>query len=107
MIIDGVRVPIEPGDLILTPGWAWHGHVDRGGAEPVVRVDGLDVPSVPGLRAGFMRDDPYSGDPLPVRDTHGNPPPEPPRCSRPTRATDSIAPSAATHGTRPTRPSDG
>jgi len=24
MIIDGVRVPMEPGDLILTPGWAWH-----------------------------------------------------------------------------------
>ena len=27
MIIDGDRVPMEPGDLILTPGWSWHGHV--------------------------------------------------------------------------------
>ena len=34
-------------------------------------MDGLDVPFVLGLRAGFMRDDPYSGDPLPVRDTTG------------------------------------
>jgi gentisate 1,2-dioxygenase len=34
-------------------------------------MDGLDVPFVLGLRAGFFRDDPYSGDPLPVRDTTG------------------------------------
>jgi gentisate 1,2-dioxygenase len=71
MIIDGDRVPMEPGDLILTPGWSWHGHVHPGGDEPVVWMDGLDVPFVLGLRAGFIRDDPYSGDPLPVRDTTG------------------------------------
>ena len=71
MIIDGDRVPMEPGDLILTPGWSWHGHVHPGGDEPVVWMDGLDVPFVLGLRAGFLRDDPYSGDPLPVRDTTG------------------------------------
>jgi gentisate 1,2-dioxygenase len=34
-------------------------------------MDGLDAPFVLGLRAGFFRDDPYSGDPLPVRDTTG------------------------------------
>ena len=71
MIIDGDRVPMEPGDLILTPGWSWHGHVHPGGDEPVVWMDGLDVPFVLGLRAGFFRDDPYSGDPLPVRDSAG------------------------------------
>jgi len=71
MIIDGDRVPMEPGDLILTPGWSWHGHVHPGGDEPVVWMDGLDVPFVLGLRAGFFRDDPYSGDPLPVRDAAG------------------------------------
>ncbi len=68
MVIDGDRVPMEPGDLILTPGWSWHGHVHPGGDEPVVWMDGLDVPFVLGLRAGFFRDDPYAGDPLPVRD---------------------------------------
>ena len=109
MIIDGDRVPMEPGDLILTPGWSWHGHVHPGGDEPAVWMDGLDVPFVLGLRAGFIRDDPYSGDPLPVRDTTGTAaePPEPPRCSRPARATDSTARSAATRGTRPTRPCGG
>jgi gentisate 1,2-dioxygenase len=72
MVIDGDRVPMEPGDLILTPGWSWHGHVHPGGDEPVVWMDGLDVPFVLGLRAGFFRDDPYSGDPLPVRDVAGS-----------------------------------
>jgi gentisate 1,2-dioxygenase len=70
MIIDGDRVPMEPGDLILTPGWSWHGHVHPGG-EPVVWLDGLDVPFVMGLRAGFYRDDPHAGNPLPARDTAG------------------------------------
>ena len=71
MIIDGDRVPMDPGDLILTPGWSWHGHVHPGGDEPVVWFDGLDVPFVLGLRAGFYRDDPYAGHPLPTRDTTG------------------------------------
>jgi gentisate 1,2-dioxygenase len=71
MIIDGDRVPMEPGDLILTPGWSWHGHAHPGGDEPVVWLDGLDVPFVLGLRAGFFRDDPQADDPLPVLDATG------------------------------------
>lgn len=71
MIIDGDRVPMEPGDLVLTPGWSWHGHVHPGGDEPVVWFDGLDVPFVLGLRAGFYRDDPHAGNPLPTRDATG------------------------------------
>jgi gentisate 1,2-dioxygenase len=71
MIIDGDRVPMEPGDLILTPGWSWHGHVHPGGDEPVVWMDGLDVPLVLGLRAGFFRDDPHADRPLPTRDAAG------------------------------------
>ena len=31
MIIDGDHMPMEPGDLILTPSWSWHGHVHPGG----------------------------------------------------------------------------
>jgi gentisate 1,2-dioxygenase len=71
MIIDGDRVPMEPGDLILTPGWSWHGHVHPGGDDPVVWMDGLDVPFVLGLRAGFFRDDPHEADPLPTREVTG------------------------------------
>ena len=106
MIIDGDRVPMEPGDLILTPGWSWHGHVHPGGDEPVVWMDGLDAPFVLGLRAGFMRDDPYSGDPLPVRDTTGTGAGT--AALLPAgHATDSTARSAATRGTRPTPPCGG
>jgi gentisate 1,2-dioxygenase len=71
MIIDGDRVPMEPGDLVLTPGWSWHGHVHPGGDEPIVWLDGLDVPFVMGLRAGFYRDDPHAANPLPTQDTPG------------------------------------
>ena len=38
MIIDGVRVPMKPGDLILTSGWAWHGHVHPGGAPDAAQL---------------------------------------------------------------------
>ena len=109
MIIDGDRVPMEPGDLILTPGWSWHGHVHPGGDEPVVWMDGLDVPFVLGLRAGFIRDDPYSGNPLPVRDTTGTAAGTAGTAALlpAGSATDSTARSAATRGTRPTRPSGG
>ena len=109
MIIDGDRVPMEPGDLILTPGWSWHGHVHPGGDEPAVWMDGLDVPFVLGLgRASYAT----TRTPA-TRCPSGTPrepppePPEPPRCSRPARATASTARSAATRGTRPTRPCGG
>ena len=106
MVIDGDRVPMEPGDLILTPGWSWHGHVHPGGGEPVVWMDGLDVPFVLGLRAGFFRDDPHQHDPLPVRESAGTavgPATQVPAATG--RAT--IAQSAGTHGRRLTRPCGG
>jgi gentisate 1,2-dioxygenase len=93
MIIDGDRVPMEPGDLILTPGWSWHGHVHPGGDQPVVWMDGLDVPFVLGLRANFFRDDPHQDDPLPTCDVTGiavstatlGPAAAPPSCHSPVR----------------------
>src|SRR5579871_6639854 len=27
--IDGEGCTMQPGDLILTPGWTWHGHINR------------------------------------------------------------------------------
>ena len=52
--VDGERVYMAPGDLILTPSWAWHDHgneTDR----PVVWMDGLDVPLVQALNAMFFQ----------------------------------------------------
>src|SRR5258708_3943490 len=71
MIIDGDRVPMEPGDLILTPGRTWQGPVQPGGEEPVVWMAGRDARLVGGRRAVSRRDAPYAGDPLPTRDAAG------------------------------------
>ena len=39
--VNGDRVEMQPGDFIVTPSWAWHGHVHEGDA-PMVWLDGLD-----------------------------------------------------------------
>lgn len=41
--VDGKSCPMEPGDMILTPGWTWHSHVHNG-SQRAVWVDALDVP---------------------------------------------------------------
>jgi gentisate 1,2-dioxygenase len=52
--VDGERVYMAPGDLILTPSWAWHDHGNETD-EPVVWLDGLDVPLVQALDAMFFQ----------------------------------------------------
>jgi gentisate 1,2-dioxygenase len=42
-VVDGEKLPMVAGDLILTPGGAWHDH-GHGGSEPVVWLDALDLP---------------------------------------------------------------
>lgn len=42
-LVDGKECPMEPGDLVLTPGMTWHEH-RHDGSEPVVWLDVLDVP---------------------------------------------------------------
>jgi gentisate 1,2-dioxygenase len=41
-VVEGEQIPMQAGDLILTPSMTWHGH--RNGGEPVVWLDGLDNP---------------------------------------------------------------
>jgi gentisate 1,2-dioxygenase len=53
--VDGEKTPMERGDFIITPHWTWHDHGHEG-SEPVVWLDGLDVPLVTFLRAGFRED---------------------------------------------------
>ena len=52
--VDGERVYMKPGDLILTPSWAWHDHGNETD-KPVVWMDGLDVPLVQFLNAMFFQ----------------------------------------------------
>jgi gentisate 1,2-dioxygenase len=47
--VDGQKMVMEEGDLILTPQWSWHEHAHEGD-EPMVWIDGLDVPFVQSLQ---------------------------------------------------------
>lgn len=53
----GERFSMEPGDLILTPNLEWHDHGHEG-SEPVIWLDGLDIPLVRSLAAGFAESSP-------------------------------------------------
>jgi gentisate 1,2-dioxygenase len=45
--VEGEQFFMEPGDLILTPNWMWHGHTNESD-ESIVWMDGLDAPLVRG-----------------------------------------------------------
>ena len=51
--VNGEKVYMDPGDLILTPSWSFHDHGNEG-AGPVVWLDGLDVPLVTALKIQFF-----------------------------------------------------
>ncbi len=42
-VVDGDKLPMHVGDLILTPGGCWHDHGHAGNA-PVIWLDALDLP---------------------------------------------------------------
>jgi gentisate 1,2-dioxygenase len=50
--VDGERTTMHPGDFIITPAWTFHDHGNPGN-KPVVWLDGLDIPVVRFLDAGF------------------------------------------------------
>jgi gentisate 1,2-dioxygenase len=50
--VDGERTTMRRGDFIITPSWTWHDHGNLGD-EPVVWLDGLDIPTVRFFDAGF------------------------------------------------------
>ncbi len=52
-VVDGVRIDMQPGDVLLTPGMSWHGHGNEGSA-PGYWIDFLDVPLVQLLEPMFL-----------------------------------------------------
>ena len=50
--VNGERTTMRRGDFIVTPAWTWHDHGNPG-TQPVVWLDGLDIPIVRFLDAGF------------------------------------------------------
>jgi len=62
-VVDGDIIPMAPGDLILTPNWAYHDHANDSDA-PAIWLDGLDVPLVRGLEIAFQEEFPEETQPI-------------------------------------------
>jgi gentisate 1,2-dioxygenase len=67
--VDGERTTMAPGDFIITPSWTWHDH-GNDGTDPVVWLDGLDIPIVEFLDAQFAER--YPEDVQPVSRQEGD-----------------------------------
>ncbi len=59
-IVDGARVDMAPGDVVLTPAWCWHGHVNEA-KETSYWIDFLDIPFVQLSEAMFFEPHPSGG----------------------------------------------
>lgn len=53
-VVEGNRVEMRPGDVLLTPSWAWHEHAAAADADDCYWVDILDVPLVHLLEPMFF-----------------------------------------------------
>jgi gentisate 1,2-dioxygenase len=52
-VVNGDPVAMRRGDLLLTPGWHFHGH-HNDTAQPMAWIDGLDIPFVRYTDVGFF-----------------------------------------------------
>jgi len=68
--VDGEKAVMRPFDLVLTPGWQWHDHGNTS-AQPMIWLDGLDIPTVMHFDASFAEHWPESAHPetVPPGDT--------------------------------------
>ena len=51
--VEGEKLPMQRGDLVLTPAWEWHDHGNEG-SDVMIWLDGLDLPLWSALPAFFM-----------------------------------------------------
>jgi gentisate 1,2-dioxygenase len=68
--VAGERVPMHPGDFVLTPYWCWHDH-GHTGSEPVIWLDALDNPFAQMFGTMFRQNYPHDAQAvtLPAGDT--------------------------------------
>jgi gentisate 1,2-dioxygenase len=62
-VVNGHKHPMESGDIVLTPGWSWHGH-GHDGSEQAYWFDGLDVPLTHLLEPMFFEEHPLGFGPV-------------------------------------------
>ena len=53
--VEGEKTIMQPGDFVTTPSWCWHDH-GNDADEPMVWLDGLDIPIVQFFEAAFAED---------------------------------------------------
>jgi gentisate 1,2-dioxygenase len=63
--VNGEPISMLPGDLVLTPNWAWHDHANTS-EKPMIWLDGLDAPLVRMLEATFQEEFSSETQPLSV-----------------------------------------
>lgn len=56
-VVDGEKLPMDEGDLVLTPGGEWHDHGHEG-EEPIVWLDALDLPLFYYLEGSYAKEGP-------------------------------------------------
>jgi len=56
-VVNGEKLPMHKGDLILTPPGLWHEHGHEGKG-PVIWLDALDLPLVYGIEASYAQEGP-------------------------------------------------
>lgn len=56
-VVDGEKLPMEVGDLVLTPGGEWHDHGHEG-TDPVIWLDALDLPLFVYLEGSYAQEGP-------------------------------------------------
>lgn len=54
-IVDGHKMPLEANDFVLTPNGTWHEHGVEADGLPCIWQDGLDIPLVNAMEAGFYK----------------------------------------------------
>jgi gentisate 1,2-dioxygenase len=62
-VVDGCRIDMAPGDVVLTPNWCWHGHANEGHSE-AYWIDFLDVPFVQHMGPMFFEPHPLGYEPI-------------------------------------------
>ncbi|MGH2364051.1 MAG: cupin domain-containing protein [Chloroflexota bacterium] len=61
--VNGDKCIMQRGDLVLTPAWVWHDHGHEG-KEPMIWMDGLDLPFARGLGMVFFEPYPQNRQPV-------------------------------------------
>jgi gentisate 1,2-dioxygenase len=59
-VVNGARIDMAPGDVVLTPSWSWHGHANESD-QTGYWIDFLDIPFIQLSEAMFFEGHPDGG----------------------------------------------